>query len=93
MESNNENNENNEDDSSNAQASINAFSRALAVMILMFLPGIIGNYLDRWLGTKFLTMIGFVLGITIAIFGLLYIAKVADLRAKQNRERKSRTED
>ncbi|MEI7462519.1 MAG: AtpZ/AtpI family protein [Pirellula sp.] len=73
-----------------AQGNTNAISRAVAVMVLMVLPGIAGNYLDRWFGTQFLVLVGFVLGICLAVFGLLYVAKIADLTAKQNRERKLR---
>ena len=69
-----------------AQANTNAVSRAIAVMILMLLPGVAGSYLDRWLNTQFFVVIGFVVGIGIAIFGLLYVARIADLAAKKSRE-------
>lgn len=69
-----------------AQANTNAASRAIAVMILMVIPGIAGSYLDKWMGTQFFVVIGFVLGIGIAIFGLLYVARIADLAAKKSRE-------
>ena len=69
-----------------SQANTNAVSRAIAVMILMLLPGIGGSYLDGWLGTQFFVLIGFGLGIAIAIFGLLYVAKIADVAAKRSRE-------
>ena len=75
-----------------AQGNTNAISRALAVVILMVLPGIAGHYLDQWLGTEFFVMVGFVIGIFLAIYGLLYVAKIADVTAKQNRERKIRIE-
>ncbi len=60
------------------QASINVFSRVIAVMILMCLPGIAGYYLDQWLGTNFLIAIGFVLGMAFAVFGFLLVAKQAN---------------
>lgn len=69
-----------------AQSNTNAVSRAITVMILMLLPGVAGSYLDRWLNTQFFVVIGFVLGIGIAIFGLLYVARIADLAAKKSRE-------
>jgi F0F1-type ATP synthase assembly protein I len=75
-----------------AQGNTNALSRALAVMVLMFLPGVAGHYLDQWLGTTFLVMIGFILGICIAILGLLYVAKIADATAKRNSDRKKEIE-
>lgn len=73
-----------------AQGNTNAISRAVAVMVLMVIPGIAGHYLDRWFGTQFLVLVGFVIGICLAVFGLLYVAKIADLTAKQIRERKLR---
>lgn len=73
-----------------AQGNTNAISRAVAVMVLMVLPGVAGHYLDRWFGTQFLVLVGFVLGMCLAVFGLLYVAKIADHTAKLNRERKQR---
>ncbi len=61
-----------------AQTSINAFSRVLAVMLLMLLPGVVGFYLDRYFGTRFLIVIGFILGMGLAIFGLIQVARQAD---------------
>lgn len=69
-----------------AQSNTNAVSRAIAVLILMLLPGVAGSYLDQWLNTQFFVVIGFVVGIGIAIFGLLYVARIADLAAKKSRE-------
>jgi len=73
-----------------SQANTNAASRAIAVILLMMLPGIAGSYLDSWLETKFFVLIGFGLGIGIAIFGLLYVAKIADVAAKRSRELRKR---
>ena len=75
-----------------AQANTNAASRAIAVMILMVIPGVAGTYLDKWMGTQFFVVIGFVLGIGIAIFGLLYVARIADLAAKKSRELRKSTQ-
>ena len=69
-----------------SQANTNAASRAIAVMILMVIPGVIGSYLDKWLGTQFLILVGFAIGIAVAIYGLLYVAKIADLAAKKSRD-------
>ncbi len=68
------------------QANTNALSRAITIVILMFLPGVAGSYLDQWLNTQFFVVIGFVLGMGIAIFGLLYVARISDLAAKKSRE-------
>lgn len=78
--------ESNEADRIESQANTNAVSRAITVMILMLLPGVGGSYLDGWLGTQFFVLVGFGLGIAIAIFGLLYVAKIADVAAKRSRE-------
>ncbi len=73
-----------------SQANTNAASRAIAVMILMLLPGVAGSYLDKWLSTQFFVVIGFGVGIVIAIFGLLYVAKIADVAAKKSRKLRER---
>ena len=75
-----------------SQANTNAASRAIAVMILMVVPGVVGGYMDKWLGTQFLIVIGFVLGLGIAIFGLLYVARIADIAAKKSREMRKAAE-
>jgi hypothetical protein len=75
-----------------AQGNTNAFSRAIAVMVLMCLPGFGGHLLDQWLGTRYFILIGFVFGMVVAIWGLLYVSSIADATAKQNRERKKRIE-
>ena len=75
-----------------SQANANAASRAIAVMILMVVPGVVGGYMDKWLGTQFLIVIGFVLGMGIAISGLLYVARIADIAAKKSREMRKAAE-
>ena len=72
------------DETRNAlNTSINAFSRVLAVMLLMIVPGVVGYYLDHWLGTRFLIVIGFIVGMILAIFGLILVVKRADDEMKQ----------
>ena len=80
----------NDADRIESQANTNAVSRAITVMILMLLPGVAGSYLDRSLNTQFFVVIGFLIGIGIAIFGLLYVARIADLAAKKSRDLRSR---
>jgi hypothetical protein len=41
----------------------------------MVLPGIAGQWLDARLGTKFLVLVGFGLGIALAIWHLLIVTK------------------
>lgn len=59
------------------QQSINLFSRVIAVLILVVLPGIGGVLLDRRLGGHFLAPIGFGLGMMIGIIGLWLLIKRA----------------
>ena len=73
-----------------AQANTNAVSRAIAVTFLMLIPGVLGSYVDNWLGTQIFVLIGFSLGIGIAIYGLLYVARISDLAAKKSRELRTR---
>lgn len=73
-----------------AQANTNAFSRAIAVMILMCVPGVLGHYLDTLLGTQFFILVGFVFGMVVAIWGLLYVSRIADATSKRNREFKQK---
>ena len=72
------------------QANTNAFSRAIAVMILMCVPGVLGHYLDTLLGTQFFILVGFVFGMIVAIWGLLYVSRIADATSKRNRELKQK---
>ena len=81
----------NDADRIEAQANTNAVSRSIAIVILMLVPGVVGSYLDQWLGTKFIVVIGFIVGVGVSIFGLLYVARIADLAAKKSRERKQNT--
>jgi F0F1-type ATP synthase assembly protein I len=76
-----------DEDRKRVHASVNAFSRVIAVMVMMMLPGVAGYFLDRWFGTRFLIVIGIILGLIIAIFGLIFVAKQAneELREKKNR--------
>ena len=46
-------------------------SRITVVALEMVLPGLAGQWLDEQLGTGFLALLGFALGITFAIWHLL----------------------
>jgi F0F1-type ATP synthase assembly protein I len=74
------------------QGNTNAISRTFAVMVLMMVPAVAGHFLDRWLGTSIFIVFGFIVGMCIAIAGMLYVAKIADETAKRNRERKKELE-
>lgn len=75
------------------QGNTNALSRTIAVMVLMILPGVGGYYLDKWAGTQVFVLLGFLLGICVAVFGMLYVAKIADETARRNRLRRKELED
>ncbi len=56
---------------------VNAFSRTVAagLMMLGFVAG--GYYLDQWLGTKFLVIVGFVLGMTCFLTVMILQSKLS----------------
>jgi hypothetical protein len=50
-------------------------ARILAVVIEMVLPGLLGQYLDKRLGTKFLVLAGFGCGLSLALWHLLVMTR------------------
>lgn len=62
---------------------LNAFSRVTASVGLMLLFGIGGGWLDRWLGVGYWTVIGFLVGGTFMLVGMLYSVKAAEFERKQ----------
>ena len=60
-------------------------SRILAVSLEMILPGLAGKWLDSKLGTGFLVLLGFGLGITLAIWHLLVMTKASGAGGKSKR--------
>jgi F0F1-type ATP synthase assembly protein I len=61
----------------------------MAVALLMFLPGVAGQWLDEYLGTRFLSLIGFALGLVAGVWVLLVMTKTA----RPAKSRGARTED
>lgn len=45
--------------------------RIFAVSLVMFVPGLVGQYLDRKFGTGFLVLVGFIFGLTVGLWYLL----------------------
>jgi hypothetical protein len=45
-------------------------SRIIAIGLSMFLPGVVGGWLDARLGTRFLGPLGFVVGLGTALWSL-----------------------
>jgi hypothetical protein len=50
-------------------------SRVLAICLEMVLPGLFGQWLDGKLGTRFLVLVGFGLGVSLAIWHLTRLGK------------------
>jgi hypothetical protein len=56
-------------------------SRILAVVVVMIAPGLLGGWLDKRLGTGFLTLLGFALGLTAGTAYLLVVTRSKRPRA------------
>ena len=66
-------------------------ARVFASAVMMCAPGLGGQWLDHWLGTRFLGPVGFVLGLVGAIAYLIAVTKAADrVRRAERREGHSR---
>jgi hypothetical protein len=50
-------------------------SRITTVALMMVLPGVAGVWLDRKLGTSFLALLGFALGVTAGIWQLIVMSR------------------
>jgi len=48
-------------------------ARIMAVALVMILPGLAGHWLDQRLGTRFLVLAGFALGITAGVYHLILV--------------------
>lgn len=67
--------------------SVNAFSRVMAVIILMLIPGALGYFLDRFLKTSVFVVVGFLVGMVIAGVGLMLVVRQANEDLKQKTKR------
>ncbi|MCE3015321.1 MAG: hypothetical protein ACK56W_08710 [Pirellula sp.] len=67
--------------------SVNAFSRVMAVIILMLVPGALGYFLDGLLKTSICVVIGFLAGMVIAGVGLMFVVRQANEDLKQKTKR------
>jgi F0F1-type ATP synthase assembly protein I len=75
----------NQDRGNKNTIALNAFSRVMAVLLLMLLVGVGGSFLDKWLGTGFLTLTGFLVGGAIAIVGMMYVVRAAEFERKEQK--------
>lgn len=53
-------------------------TRATTIAAEMVLPGLAGQWADQRLGTSFLTLLGFVLGLSMALWHLILLAREAE---------------
>jgi hypothetical protein len=67
-------------------SAISALSRVFAVLMLLMAIGGVGAVGDWLLGTSFLMPIGFALGTLLAVVGMFYIVKIAEIEAKNNKQ-------
>jgi hypothetical protein len=51
-------------------------SKITAVALEMVLPGLAGLWLDNQLGTRFLTLLGFALGVPLGMWHLIAMTKI-----------------
>ena len=59
-------------------------ARIMAVALVMFLPGLGGEWLDNRLGTNFLVLIGFAFGLTVGVAYLIWITQTLNRRKDDN---------
>ena len=59
-------------------------ARILAVALVMFLPGLGGDWLDKRLGTRFLVLVGFAFGLTVGVAYLIWITQTLNRRKGNN---------
>ncbi len=75
-----------EDKPSPAAEALEWVSRIFAVSLMMFLPGLGGQWLDKQFGTSFLTLVGFVFGLTVGVWYLLTLTRAAEKRRLEEEE-------
>ena len=63
--------------------SVNAFSRVMAVGVLMLVPVGLGYLLDSFLKTRFFVVLGCLVGMVIAGVGLMFVVRRANEDLKQ----------
>jgi len=58
-------------------------SRIFSICGEMVLPGILGYWLDQYWGTKFIAILGFMLGLTLGMVHLIQIANKSNKKPSQ----------
>ena len=62
-------------------------ARIFALCLMMVMPGIFGQWLDRRFGTSFLVLIGFVFGLTFGVWYLLTLTGAANKQKRGDRNK------
>jgi hypothetical protein len=62
---------------------IELISRVLAAAVIIVAPGLLGQYLDKRLGTSYLVLLGFGLGLAVGMTYLLLLARQLDAEQKR----------
>ena len=57
-------------------------TRATTIAAEMVLPGLAGQWADKQLGTKFLTLVGFAFGLSVALWHLIQLARESEKARK-----------
>jgi len=78
-------------EASGASAAISALSRTFAALGILFLLAFLGSLIDRWLSTSVFLPIGGVVGSIMAVIGMIYTVKVAEIEARRLREAQQET--
>lgn len=68
-------------------------ARITTVALEMVLPGLAGNWLDQYLGTQFLALAGFALGLTVGVWHLLRMLPKTKNRKSSPTDLHSRDDD
>jgi hypothetical protein len=58
--------------------------RVMAVGLVMLLPGLGGQWLDQWLGSSVLVLIGFAVGLTAGVAYLIWMTQTLNRRDTEN---------
>ncbi|MBM3965315.1 MAG: hypothetical protein FJ308_09650 [Planctomycetes bacterium] len=74
-------------------SAISALSRVFAVLLLLMAVGGVGAVGDWLLDTSFLMPIGFALGTLLAVVGMFYVVKSAEIEVKNKKARSNALEE
>jgi hypothetical protein len=68
-------------------------ARVFASAVMMCAPGLGGLWLDQWLGTKFLSLVGFAFGLAGAMAYLIAVTKAADRKRRAKKRQNELGDD